>query len=182
MTARLAALAWTTVVWVALWGEASPANLLGGVAVGAVLLALFPVPRSPGGGRFRPLAFARLLVELAWRLVKANLVVARAAVSPAHRLCEGVVAVPIVGASDTLVTFVANSISLTPGSLVLETGSGDPTLLFVHVLGLEQMETEAVRRDVQRLEAAVIRALGSPEAVAALDRVAAGPAAPEGPR
>ncbi len=182
MTVRLAVLAWTTLVWVALWGEASPANLLGGVAVGAVLQALFPVPRSRGGGRLRPLAFAGLLVELAWRLVKANLVIARAAVSPAHRLCEGVVAVPIVAASDTLVTFVANAISLTPGSLVLETRSGDPTLLFVHVLGLAQMETEAVRRDVQRLEAAVIRALGSPEAIAALDRGAAGPAAPESRR
>ncbi len=178
MTVRLAVLAWTTLVWVALWGEASPANLLGGVAVGAVLQALFPVPRSPGGGRLRPLAFAGLLVELAWRLVKANLVIARAAVSPAHRLCEGVVAVPIVAASDTLVTFVANAISLTPGSLVLEARSGDPTLLFVHVLGRVRMETEAVRRDVQRLEAAVVRALGSPEAIAALDR-AAGPAEPE---
>jgi multicomponent Na+:H+ antiporter subunit E len=115
---------------------------------------------------------------LAWRLVKANLLIAAASVSPVHRLCEGVVAVPLVGASDALVTFVANAISLTPGSLVLEVRDGDPTLLYLHVLGLQEMETEAVRRDVQHLEAVVVRALGSAEAVAALDQ----PAAPGGRR
>jgi multicomponent Na+:H+ antiporter subunit E len=172
MTARLANVAWITVVWVALWGAPSPANLLGGVAVGVVLVAAFPLPAG-GGGRFRPLALARLLVVLAWRLVKANLVIARAAVSPVHQLCEGVVAVPLVGASDALVTFVANAISLTPGSLVLEVEGGDPTLLYVHVLGRQEMETEAVRQDVQHLEAVVVRALGSAEAVAAIDRTAA---------
>jgi multicomponent Na+:H+ antiporter subunit E len=179
MTARLGALAWTTLVWVALWGELSVANLVGGVAVGTLLLVAFPVPaRRAGGGRFRPLALARLLVVLAWRLVKANLVIARAALSPVHQLCEGVVAVPMAGVSDMLVTFVANTISLTPGSLVLEV-RGDPAVLYVHVLGLRGMETEAVRRDVQRLEVAVVRALGSADAVAALDRP--GPAGPAGP-
>jgi multicomponent Na+:H+ antiporter subunit E len=79
-----------------------------------------------------------------------------------------------------LVTFVANTISLTPGSLVLEV-RGDPAVLYVHVLGLRGMETEAVRRDVQRLEVAVVRALGSADAVAALDRPGpSGRAAPPG--
>lgn len=187
MTARLGALAWTTLiwttlVWVALWGELSVANLAGGLAVGAVLLLAFPVPAARGGGgRFRPLALARLLLVLAWRLVKANLVVARAAVSPVHELCESVVAVPIAGVSDTLVTFVANTISLTPGSLILDIGvdrAGAPAVLYVHVLERRETETEAVRRDVQRLEAAVVRALGSAEAVAALER---GPDEPPGP-
>jgi multicomponent Na+:H+ antiporter subunit E len=183
MTARLGALAWTTFVWVALWGELSVANLAGGVVVGAVLLLAFPVPADRGGwGRFRPLALARLLLVLAWRLVKANLVVARATVSPVHELCESVVAVPIAGVSDTLVTFVANTISLTPGSLVLDIGvdhAGQPAVLYVHVLGRREMETVAVRRDVQRLEAAVVRALGNPDAVAALERP--GPGGGSGP-
>jgi multicomponent Na+:H+ antiporter subunit E len=183
MTAKLAAVAWMTLVWVALWGEPSVANLLGGVAVGTLLLVAFPVPATGGGGRVRPLALARLLADLAWRLVKANVIIARASVSPVHQLVEGVVAVPLVGASEALVTFVANAISLTPGTLVLEVRAGDPTWLFVHVLGLREMETEAIRQDVQRLEAAVVRALGSADAVAALERPAAtgGAATPGSP-
>jgi hypothetical protein len=57
---------------------------------------------------------------------------------------------------------VANSISLTPGTLTIDVGE-DAKVLYVHVLHLRGVEQ--VRRDVHRLELLAIKAFGSDEAV-----------------
>jgi multicomponent Na+:H+ antiporter subunit E len=170
--ARLATLAWLVLVWVLLWGELSVGNLLGGLAVGALLLAVFPLAPTHLRGRFRPLAIARLALTLLWKLIEANALVAWATLHPSSRFTVGIVSVPIVGASDVLITFVANALTLTPGSVVLEVRRGDPTMLLFHVFDLR--DAEAVRREVQRVEALAIRAFGSPAAVAALDGATSG--------
>jgi multicomponent Na+:H+ antiporter subunit E len=167
MIAKAAALAWLVLVWVLLWGELSVANLLGGLAVGSVLLIVFPLAPTHLRGRFRPLAVARLALTLAWKLIEANALVAWATLHPTRQFTVGVVSVPVVGASDALITFVANALTLTPGSVVLEVRRGDPTMLLFHVFDLR--DAEAVRREVQRVEALAIQAFGSPAAVAALD-------------
>ena len=50
------------VAWVMLWDQINVANFLGGLAVAAVLLALFPLPPVDPGRRLvvRPLALGRL--------------------------------------------------------------------------------------------------------------------------
>ena len=62
---------------------------------------------------------------------------------------------------------VANAISLTPGTLTIEVAT-DPNVLYVHVLHLHDID--AVRRDVTRLERSVLRAFGTDEAVAEVER------------
>jgi multicomponent Na+:H+ antiporter subunit E len=73
--------------------------------------------------------------------------------------------VPLRGASDTLVTVVANSVGLIPGSITVEVDH-DPPTLFVHVLHLRSVEE--VRAEIHELEVRAIRAFGAPEAVAGL--------------
>lgn len=179
MIAKLAALAWLVLAWLLLWGELSVANLVGGLAVGLALLVLFPLAPTHLGGRFRPLAVARLALMLTWKLIQANVLIAWAVLHPGRRFTVGIVSVPIVGASDALITFVANALTLTPGSVVLEVRGGDPTMLLFHVFDLR--DAEAVRREVQHVEALAIRAFGSPGAVAALDGATAGRTSDEGP-
>lgn len=163
-TKRLLLVAWLVVVWDALWGNLSVANVASGAAVAAFLVALFPPVGIPSL-TLRPLAALRFLGYFARKLVEANAVVAWEVVTPRNRIREGIVAVPIQGASPALVALVANAVSLTPGTLTIEVGRA-PAVLYVHVLHLH--DPEAVRRDVRRLERLAVRAFGDAQAVAAL--------------
>lgn len=167
-------------MWIALWGSLSWANLLGGVAAAvAVLLAYSTTTRRTPAYALRPLAALRFFAYFSWKLVEANAILAWEVVTPRNRINEGIVAIPVQGYSDGLITLVANAITLTPGTVTLEV-SRDPAVLYVHVLHLADIE--AVRREVRHLEILAVRAFGSPEALARLgtpiddatdDRVAA---------
>ncbi len=163
---RFRVIAWLVVVWVALWGDMTPGNLFAGAALGSLLVTVFPLGARGVRGSFRLLPAARFSVYFLWKLVEASAVVWWEVVTPRNRINEGVVAVPIRGVSDSLTTLVANAISLTPGTLTLEVRQS-PIVLYVHVLHL--YDIEAVRLDVQRLEALAIRAFGSEAAVAAAE-------------
>ncbi len=158
--------AWLVTAWVALWEELSAANLLAGLTLGVLLLLVFPMRPRGVPGAFRLGATVRFAGYFAWKLVEASAVVTWEVLTPTNRINEGIVAIPIRGVSETLTTLVANAISLTPGTLTLEVRQ-DPTVLYVHVLHLDDIE--AVRRDVQHLEVLAIRAFGSTAAVAAAE-------------
>ncbi len=163
---QLPMVGWLLVVWLFLWEGVSFANVLTGLALASLLVALFPVRPRGIPGAFRPVAAARFVGFFAWKLVEASFVVAWEVVTPQNRINEGIVAVPIRGVSETLTTLVANAISLTPGTLTLEVRQR-PAVLYVHVLHLDDLD--AVRRDVQHLEVLAIRAFGSSAAIAAAE-------------
>lgn len=161
---------WLTLVWVALWGDATLANLAAGLLV-AVLLT-FVLPATGDRGRttveratIRPLAALRFTAWFAWKLVEANVVVAWEVLTPRNRINEGVVAVPLHGDHDGLTALVASCVSLTPGTLVIDL-ERDPLVLYVHVLHLRTIEE--VRAEVQTLEHLAIRAFGSAAARASI--------------
>ncbi len=163
---RLQMTVWLLVVWVALWEDVGPANVMSGLFVASLLVTAFPLTSRAVRGGFRPAAATRFLVYFGWKLVEASAVVSWEVVTPRNRINEGIVAVPIRGVSDTLTTLVANAISLTPGTLTLEIRRR-PTILYVHVLHLHDIET--VRREVERLELLAIRAFGSTQAISAAE-------------
>jgi multicomponent Na+:H+ antiporter subunit E len=152
-------------LWLALWGTVTTANVLSGLVV-AVAVQLLPDPYHPGGRlSFRPLAALRFGGWFLWKLVEASVVVAREVVTPQDRINTGVVEVPLIGASDALVTLVANTVGLTPGSITVEV-ERDPPTLFVHALHVHTVEE--VRADIHRLEVLAIRAFGSAAALEGL--------------
>lgn len=173
MTRRLrypGLLAWLTAVWVALWGQLSAANVLGGLAVAALLLVLLPVDPAGGDapgrvrtGRVRPVGLLRLAAVFLVELVVASGQVSVLALRPGLRLRPAVLALPVHGSGDRLLTLVADAITLTPGTLTLEVDR-DRSLLHVHVLHLPNRPgaQARVRRSMQRLERAARYALGQP--------------------
>lgn len=164
-----ALLVWLTLVWVGLWGSVTWANVLGGIAVALVLVAMLPLSEVPDQGTVRPLALLRFIAFFALDLVRASLQVALLVVRPRTQLRQAVVAVPVRGASDSLLTLLANAISLTPGTLTLEVDRPRSTL-YVHVLdvGTKPQGVERVRADILRLERLAIQAVGSAEGRRAL--------------
>ncbi len=166
---RLPMIAWLTVVWVGLWGSPTAANVLGGLAVGAGVVALLPLTRVPSQGLVRPLALLRFLGFFAFDLMRASARVAGQVLRPRTQLRQAVVAVPVRGASDRLLTLLANAISLTPGTLTLEVDRPRSTL-YVHVLdvGGGPDAVERVRASILRVERLAILAVGSADCRKAL--------------
>jgi multicomponent Na+:H+ antiporter subunit E len=150
----LAWVVWTTLVWVALWSTLSLPNVIWGVVIGYVTLAI-----APGGTRHRlrvqPLALLRFAGWFAWALVKASAMVAWEIVTPGSRINEAIVAAPLRTSSPALATLIANAITLTPGTLTLEIGR-EPPRLYIHILHLRSIED--VRADIEHLEDLVLAA------------------------
>lgn len=156
---RALAIGWLTVLWVVLWRDPSPANLLSGLALAGLVSVLVP---TDSRHRVRPLPLLRFVAFFLRELVAANFVLAREVVTPANRIHTGIIAVPLPGFSDLVVTIVANATSLTPGTLTLEVARDPEPVLYIHVLHLHDHET--ARSDVLDLAARVAAAFPQREA------------------
>jgi multicomponent Na+:H+ antiporter subunit E len=158
---------WPTIValvamWIALWERLSWANLISGslVACAVVLVARRASPRPVR--HFRVGAALRYLATFAKQLVVANYQVVLAVIRP-RTIQPGIVAMPLRHVSDAVVTLVANSITLTPGTMTLEIErDGDTAILYVHAINLG--DVEAVRNDIRLLETQAIAAFGGRDA------------------
>lgn len=153
-------------LWVALWDEVTLANVVGGLLVGVLIVVVVPPePHIRAGAHVHPLHALRYVILLAWNLVESNLRLAWEIATPGDGTRTGIIAVRMRGRSDLVVTLVANSITLTPGTLTVEVDrQGDDVTLYVHALYTQ--DTEAVRRDVLQLEARAMRAFGSDDEAA----------------
>jgi multicomponent Na+:H+ antiporter subunit E len=161
-------LLWVTALWVMLWGNVSTANVISGVAVAVTVLAISRLPRrsnSGTDGRISPLAALHFAGFFVYKLVEANVFLAWEIVTPKNQINTGVVAVPLRTESNLATMIVANVITLTPGSLVLE-AVGSPPVLYVNVLHLHDLDR--VRRDLLYIEELSVRAFGSDRARAQL--------------
>jgi multicomponent Na+:H+ antiporter subunit E len=160
MMATLAAFVWLVLVWLSLTGSLAVGTIVTAVLVAALVLFYFqPAHRSRGETRFRPL----FVLDFAWyftvRFLQANLQVALAVIQPERvRTRRAIVAVPVVGASDTVLILLANAVTLTPGTFVLEIDR-DPTCLYVHVLRLTTVRE--VQLEILEMERRLVRALGT---------------------
>ena len=172
MITRALLVAWLTLVWVLLWGEASLGNLLAGLVLAVLVVAAFP-PADERGGGVHPVAVLGFGWWFAKALVVANLGVAKEVLRPRLALAEGIVAVPLRSSSPIVATFVANAITLTPGTMTVDirpaefgveehdqgrTPSGTP-VLYVHCLVTG--DPDDVRAEGWDLEERVVRAFGT---------------------
>ncbi len=154
------------VLWLALWGHVTVINVASGILVVAVVLLL--IPETGRGVTFptvRPVWAVRFAVQLLWSLIRANVEVAREVASPGSKVHTGIIAVPMTGCSDGLITLVANVLGMAPGTVPVEV-TRNPSVIYVHVLHLD--DPEATRAEITHLTEVAVRAFGSAEAVEAL--------------
>lgn len=150
-------------VWAAITGSFSGPNLMLGFVLGYVVMR--SVRPLIGADRY----FGQLwrLVELALffvrELVTASVRIAIDVVTPSHRMQPAVIAVPLDIETSGQITFLANLISLTPGTLSLDV-SDDRSTLYIHVMYVEDRDVDAERARVKRtLERRVQRIMGGGE-------------------
>ena len=117
--------------WVALTGDASIANSLTGFAIGFGVLwvANRSDQSTPYFARFGNTI--RLFFFFVWELVVATLRVAIDILTPRHRMRPAILAVPVEVESPAELTLLANIVTLTPGTLILDV-SPDQKTIYVH--------------------------------------------------
>lgn len=125
-------------VWSALRGELSLANLVTGHVLGYLVLLLLVrggvLGPSPYVGRVH--RAAGLAAFFLWELVRANLRLAADVIAPSDRLRPGIIAVPLDATRDSEILLLTILVNLTPGSVALDV-SDDRTILYVHVMHIE---------------------------------------------
>ncbi len=170
MGAQLPLAAWLVLVWMLLWGTWSWANLLSGLLVAAVVMTALPLPPVEGGTRVRLLPMLVFLGHFAADLVTSAAQVSWLALRPGPPRCGAIVRVRLRTDSDLLLTMVAESVTLVPGSVVIDMDR-EHSVLSIHVLHVRDLADVArQKRDVLAVEGRLTRAFGSAADVAALER------------
>ena len=156
-----------SLVWVMLWADLSPANVLVGVLIGVIVTLALPLPSIEFKGRIHPIAAARLLARLLFDLAHASFQVAGLALNPSRVPRGGVIRVHLRNESDLYLTLTALLTTLVPGSLVVE-AHRQTGVLYLHVLDVEALGgIEKVRADTLEVERRVMEAFASDDELAA---------------
>lgn len=100
----------------------------------AFVFRRFYLPRLDFAARARGVPYiAVYLLAFLWELVTANLDVAYRVLSPSMPIDPDVIVVPLRVESDLAITTIANSITLTPGTLTMDYDD-DRNALYVHAI------------------------------------------------
>jgi multicomponent Na+:H+ antiporter subunit E len=166
---RLLEVGWLTLVWVLLWGTFSPLSVVGGVVVATAVIAAFRFPPAATHLPFRPLRLLGLVGYLAYDMVVSGAEVSWQTLRYGSAARGAVFAVPLLTASDRVVTVVANALSLSPGAMALQIDR-EHGRWFVYALGpRDRAGVERARRRTTDMQRRVIAALGTPEELAAAE-------------
>lgn len=148
------------VMWMALWREVSPMTLASGTIVAILTMRLFYLPPVKLGGRFNAWWALRYFIYFLWHLMLASFQVAWLAVRPGATPRTAILELKLRTRSDFILTMVGLTISLIPGSLVVEVDRLESTL-YLHMLNTPtRREIERMRAQVAHIEELLIRALG----------------------
>lgn len=134
-------------VWAAVTGEVTMPNLVAGFVLGYGILWI--ASRSGGPHRYfeRVGTIVTFTLFFLKELFLATIRVAVDIATPWHLMKPAILAVPCDAESATEITTLANVITLTPGTLVLDV-SPDGKTLYVHAMYADDLE--GVRRDIRQ--------------------------------
>ena len=134
-----------TLLWLAVSGSFTIANLLLGLAVSGLSIFLIRGHLHPDGRRLRPLKMLSLLGLFIKELALSAWKVAVLVASPKMNLRPGIFAFPLTVDRDFEITLLANLITLTPGTLSVDV-SEDRKVLYVHAIDCS--DPAGARRDI----------------------------------
>jgi len=153
------------VLWMLLWATVSWLSALSGIVVAVVVTRFFYLPPVELSGRFNPFWLLVFLGHFLWDVVRGSFEVAWLSFRRQGVTSNAVIAVDLVTVSDFVTTLTAITLSLVPGSLVVEVDR-ERSILYLHVIGAETPEdVERVRQKGLSVERAIVRAVGSKDDV-----------------
>jgi multicomponent Na+:H+ antiporter subunit E len=93
----------------------------------------------------------KYLYVLVVEIIKANIMVAKIVLQPKIDIKPGIIAVPIDSKTDIGITAIANTITLTPGTLTIDV-SEDRKVLYVHAIDATDPEgvAQSIKDDLEK--------------------------------
>lgn len=152
-----------TLIWVMLWGNFSWINVLSGVLLSALVLAVFPMPPVRYGVGLHPWATIVLFTRFFGDMVVASVEVAYKACAPWEHPQGRFVRIPLRGNNDLLCTLTAQMTTLVPGSIVIDLESDDAgRTMLLHLFDAPGSDdVERMRQRVLDQEDRVLKALSA---------------------
>lgn len=136
------------IVWIFITGEFTLGNILFGFVLGYLVL-LIVTPAIDEGRYVRKIwKILFLIVYFVKELFLSSIRVAIDVMKPRFKMQSGVVALPLDVQTDFEITLLANLISLTPGTLSLDT-SPDGKTLYIHAMYIDGGDVESVKRGIK---------------------------------
>lgn len=149
-------------LWVILWGTISWLSVISGFIVAFVVIRVFYLPPVDLSGRFNLWYTAVYLAHFLRDVFVASFQVAFQAITP-NVPRSSIVAIQLRTRSDLIMTLVAITMSLIPGSLVVDVDR-ERSILYLHTFDTESDDdVESMRGDGLTVEARIVRAIGSRE-------------------
>lgn len=129
-----------TFIWVALTGNFTFSNFIFGFILSFLILRIITQGRSTAKYfRIAPKVVGFVFFFL-YELFKANMQVAYEVITPKFNMTPGIIKFPLDAKTDLEITFLANLITLTPGTLSLDV-SDDKKVLYVHSMYIKDRES-----------------------------------------
>ncbi|MFT4214079.1 MAG: Na+/H+ antiporter subunit E [Microbacterium sp.] len=158
---------WLVALWMLLWGQFTVLALVTGIAVAVFVTRVFRLPPVELSGRVNLWWGLVFVVEFLVALVRGSLTVAWQVLTPGQP-GAAVIAVPLVTDDDLIMTHVAVTASLVPGSLIVDIDRVR-RVLYLHVIGVRTLADVADQRAaVEHWEQRIVRAVGSRAQVQAM--------------
>lgn len=165
---QLPFLAWLVVLWMLLWAQFTVLSFLTGLVVAIFVTRVFRLPTIALSGRINVWFAALFVVQFLFAVLRGALAVTVQVFDFRRQPGAAIIAVPLRYADDLVMTHVAVTSSLIPGSLIVE-ADRERRILYLHVIGVrDRADVEKQREGVLLWERRIVRALGSPAQYRAL--------------
>ncbi|SDS53604.1 multisubunit sodium/proton antiporter, MrpE subunit [Brevibacterium sandarakinum] len=155
-------------LWVMLWDSVSLMHIITGVILAFVVTRVFYLPPVVLSGRFNIIHALNYGLWFLYSLIHASVEVAWYAFRPRAVGAGSVIACDLRTSSDLLMTLVADTASLIPGSIIIDSDRAQG-VLYLHVLDCDSEEKIlSAKQLVYHIEELLIKAVGSHRDLAAL--------------
>lgn len=150
-------------LWCAVWEDYSLHVALAGLAFSLLVMVLFPMPRIPFSGRLNPWWFLVFTAQFLGDVVRSSVEVSKVVLLRGRAARSSIVGVRLRSHDDLVITLVSHALALVPGSIVLDVDRAR-SILYLHVLDATTDEDiEDFRAKALRVEAGIIKAVGTRE-------------------
>ncbi|QDU33799.1 Na(+)/H(+) antiporter subunit E1 [Poriferisphaera corsica] len=123
-------------IWLALSSEVTFLNVAMGLIIGALLIALYTRALGRDNYLLKLIRFLLYSIYFLKILIKVNFQVAYEVITPGYKMSPRIIRYPVEGLTDIQITTLANSITLTPGTLSADVDDNDPNgkCLYIHCM------------------------------------------------
>ncbi|MDP6279480.1 MAG: Na+/H+ antiporter subunit E [Nitrospinota bacterium] len=139
-----------SVIWLLLKGDGSPGNFFVGLILAMILIYFLRRTYHQERSFRRVGDIAHFLINFTRELIVANIQVLKIVLSPRINIRPGIIAFKTECKTPLGITLLANSITLTPGTLSVDI-SEDQTTIFIHTLDIENPDQvrDGIRRGLE---------------------------------